>query len=47
MKPKVKINAEDVKLVMQEFYLDRDEAEKALGEHSGDVVATLIALVTS
>ncbi|KAK3599758.1 hypothetical protein CHS0354_037239 [Potamilus streckersoni] len=41
---KVKINKEDVDLIVQEMEIPRTQAERKLREHKGNVVEALIAL---
>ena len=43
----VKINKEDVELIISEMELPRDKADRCLREHGGDVVAALVTLVNS
>ncbi|GLB34613.1 hypothetical protein LshimejAT787_0201780 [Lyophyllum shimeji] len=40
------LKREDVDLIIQEFEIARPRAEKALAENGGDVVKTLLALIT-
>eukprot|EP00824_Muranothrix_gubernata_P015153 TRINITY_DN31443_c0_g1_i1.p2 TRINITY_DN31443_c0_g1~~TRINITY_DN31443_c0_g1_i1.p2 ORF type:complete len:106 (+),score=29.68 TRINITY_DN31443_c0_g1_i1:170-487(+) len=43
----VKVNAEDIALIVQEMEVDVQTAERKLREHDGDVVVTLQALVNT
>ena len=43
----VVIRKEDLELIVQEFELPRSKAEKILRQHSGDIQATLKALVNA
>ncbi|KAF9519996.1 hypothetical protein BS47DRAFT_918575 [Hydnum rufescens UP504] len=44
--PDVKLSSESIDLIVHELEIPRSQAEKALAEHKGDVVAALKALVT-
>ncbi|KAB7507529.1 Huntingtin-interacting protein K [Armadillidium nasatum] len=41
---KVSIKKEDVELIMQELELPKNKAERALREHQGNLIETLITL---
>jgi len=43
----VKVEPGDVKVIMKEFEVDKDRAERALREQKGDLVAALEALVAT
>lgn len=43
----VKIDHEQVSIIMEEMEVDKEHAERALREHRGDVVAALESMVNA